>query len=93
MLLSYREHLFAGQKYPDLKLCIFSEQDAIHPEQMESEIHLIDHDRSNFADQGYSAWVPLSGTRILMANYIVDDAPKAYIRGYRIEIGENYAER
>lgn len=88
LLLSYREHLAASKLYPDLKLCIFSEQDVMHPEQMVPEIHPVDHDRSEIADQGYSAWVGLSGNRILMANYIVDDAPKAYIRGYRIEIGE-----
>ncbi len=88
ILLSYREHLAAGQPYPDLKLCLFSQQQLLQPEQTPWEIHWVDHDRSDVADQGYSAWVPLSANRILMANYIVDDAPKAYIRGYRIEIGE-----
>ena len=57
----------------------------------ELEIHEIDYDKSRLADGGYSAWVEIEKGRILMVNYIVDDAPKPYIRGYFIEIGERNA--
>jgi len=42
----------------------------------------IDHDRSERSDGGYSGWVQLSSGEIFAVNYIVDDAPKAQIRGY-----------
>lgn len=83
ILLSYREHLKKGP-YPDLKLCLLSENEILNPPTMNPCIQLVDHDRSETPDQGYSAWVQLPDETILMANYIVDDAPKAYIRGYKI---------
>ena len=86
ILLSYREHLRGGQPYPDLKLCIFSEADLKNPHPDGWNCCLVDHDGSDRVDQGYSAWLQLPDGRILMANYIVDDAPKAYIRGYRITL-------
>lgn len=85
ILLSYREHLSSKQLYPDLKMCILTENDVLNPTGMHPEIHLIDHDQSCYADQGYSAWVQLPDGTVLMVNYIVDDAPKPYIRGYRIK--------
>lgn len=88
ILLSYREHLGRGLPYPDLKLCIFTEEDLLHADLSPWPCHLIDHDGSDKVDQGYSSWLQLPDGTILMANYIVDDAPKAYIRGYRITLGE-----
>ena len=44
----------------------------------------IDHDRSVFSDGAYSGWVNLPGGDIYVVQYIVDDAPMAQIRGYRI---------
>ena len=87
ILLSYREHLAAGEPYRDLKMCTFEEDDLFRLDELELEKHLIDSDGSATADQGYSAWLQLPDNTLLMANYIVDDAPKAYIRGYRIKIG------
>lgn len=86
ILLSYREHLSSEKPYPDLKLCILTENEVLNPTNINPLIHLIDHDNSDNVDQGYSAWLQLEDDMVLMANYIVDDAPKAYIRGYRIKI-------
>jgi len=43
----------------------------------------LDHDRSPHSDGGYTGWVETSPGCFLVVNYIVDDAPKAQIRGYR----------
>ena len=42
----------------------------------------LDYDRSPKADTGYTGWVAFPDGEIYMVNYIVDDAPKAQIRGY-----------
>lgn len=43
----------------------------------------LDHDRNPKSDGGYTGWVETSPGEFLMVNYIKDDAPRAYIRGYR----------
>lgn len=87
ILLSYREHLSSSEPYRNLKMCIFEENALFNLDVVEFEKYLIDTDNSPTADQGYSAWIQLPDDSLLMANYIVDDAPKAYIRGYRIKMG------
>jgi sialidase-1 len=42
----------------------------------------LDYDRSPKADTGYTGFVAYPDGEIYMVNYIVDDAPKAQIRGY-----------
>ena len=42
----------------------------------------LDNDRSLHPDSGYSGWVQLSGGDLYVVNYITDDAPRAFIRGY-----------
>lgn len=49
-----------------------------------SRIFPIDFDRSPVSDLGYTGWVQFSDGEIYIVNYIVDDAPKAYIRGYSL---------
>lgn len=44
----------------------------------------IDYDRSIHPDSGYSSWIQLPSGDLYVVNYIVDDAPMAHIRGYRI---------
>jgi sialidase-1 len=45
----------------------------------------LDHDRSPAADSGYTGWVVLPDrVTIFVVNYIVDDAPRAQIRGYYV---------
>ena len=43
---------------------------------------LLDNDRSLYPDTGYSGWVQLPDGDMFVVNYIVDDAPRAQIRGY-----------
>ena len=50
-----------------------------------SRLFPIDCDRSIASDYGYSGWVQLPDGDIYAVQYIVDDAPKAQIRGYRIQ--------
>lgn len=82
-LLSYREFLNGDKSL--LKACVFDENELLSGGNL--EIFEIDRDRSKTPDSGYSAWVELDGGEIIMVNYIVDDAPRAYIRGYRIKLG------
>ena len=85
ILLSYRE--FLNQDKRRLKACVFEEEKIYNGESLDS--YELDFDRSEIKpDGGYSAWVELDGGEILMVNYITDDAPKAYIRGYRIRMEE-----
>ncbi|MBO5008401.1 MAG: exo-alpha-sialidase [Clostridia bacterium] len=42
----------------------------------------LDFDRSPVSDLGYTGWVQFDDGEIYVVNYIVDDAPKAHIRGY-----------
>ncbi len=44
----------------------------------------LDYDRSPEADTGYTGWVQFDDGEIVVVNYILDDAPKAWIRGYRL---------
>lgn len=48
-----------------------------------SRIMPLDYDRSPVSDLGYTGFAKLKDGRIYVVNYIVDDAPKAHIRGYR----------
>lgn len=45
----------------------------------------LDHDRASKSDSGYTGWVETAPGRFLVVNYIVDDAPRAQIRGYRFD--------
>lgn len=84
LLLSYREYA-SYDVYPDLKMCLLTEENVLYPETWSPVFHLVDHDRAEQADQGYSAWVQLPDSTVLMVNYITDKAPKPFIRGYRIK--------
>ena len=48
----------------------------------------IDYDRNAKADLGYTGWVQFPDGEIYIVNYIVDDAPKAQIRGYSLRTDE-----
>ena len=43
----------------------------------------LDFDRSAQSDTGYTGWVQFPDGEVYVVNYIMDDAPKAQIRGYR----------
>jgi sialidase-1 len=44
----------------------------------------LDYDRSPESDTGYTGWVQWPDGEIYVVNYIMDDAPKAQIRGYAL---------
>ena len=82
IILSYREFLNGG--YRNLKMCVMTEEELLKAEKYTT--YHIDTDRAEKEDQGYSAWVQTANNDILLVNYITDDAPKPYIRGYRITL-------
>jgi len=47
-----------------------------------TRIFPIDYDRSTVSDGGYTGWVQYPDGEVYVVNYIVDDAPRAQIRGY-----------
>ena len=82
IILSFRE--FLDGKYPNFKMCVMTEEELLGAKKYDT--YHIDTDRAECVDQGYSAWVQTGDNDILMVNYITDDAPKPYIRGYRISL-------
>ena len=48
----------------------------------------VDFDRSPHSDLGYSGWAQFADGEIYIVNYIVDDAPKAQIRGYSLRLDD-----
>lgn len=46
----------------------------------------LDFDRSPESDTGYTGWVQFPDGEIYVVNYIMDDAPKAQIRGYSLRL-------
>ena len=48
----------------------------------------IDFDRSHVSDSGYTGWVQFDDGEIYVVNYIVDDSPKAFIKGYSFRAEE-----
>jgi len=48
----------------------------------------LDLDASPFADSGYTGWVEYERGKFLVANYILDNAPLAQIRGYRFTLDD-----
>lgn len=52
--------------------------------QCRTRILPVDFDRSPVSDIGYSGWVQFEDGEIFIVNYLVDDAPKAQIRGYSL---------
>ncbi len=48
----------------------------------------LDFDRSPASDTGYTGWVQFPDGEIYVVNYIMDDAPKAQIRGYALGMEE-----
>ena len=64
---------------------IITEDDIFNAKEFDT-YHIDTDNHESHHDQGYSAWVQTADNEIYMVNYITDDAPKAYIRGYRITL-------
>lgn len=53
-----------------------------------ARIFPIDFDRSHVSDSGYTGWVQFDDGEIYVVNYIVDNSPKAFIKGYSFRAEE-----
>jgi len=77
----WTQNLFAA--LTDVASCLVRTREEAH-----TRILPIDFDRSPESDTGYSGWVQFSDGEIYIVNYILDDAPKAQIRGYALDEGD-----
>ena len=68
----------------------FNERTALAKERKEQSVRIfpISFDRSAKSDMGYSGWVELEKDRFYVVNYLLDDAPKAQIKGYEFEMND-----
>lgn len=57
-------------------------------EEAHTRILPLDFDRSPESDTGYTGWVQFDDGEIYVVNYIMDDAPKAQIRGYALGLDD-----
>ncbi|MCD6519140.1 MAG: exo-alpha-sialidase [Anaerolineae bacterium] len=71
------QNLFAA--LTDVPSCLAREREQAH-----TRILPLDYDRSPASDTGYSGWVQFPDGELYVVNYLLDDAPKAYIRGYAL---------
>jgi len=56
--------------------------DAYRTDYRQCRFAFLDNDRSLHPDSGYSGWVQLPSGDLYVVNYISDEAPRAFIRGY-----------
>ena len=70
----WTQNLFAA--LTDAPSCLAPDRKGAH-----TRIFPLDFDRSSQSDTGYSGWVQFDDGEIIVVNYIVDDAPRAQIRG------------
>ena len=73
----YTQNFFAA--LADVGSCL-----ARSREEAQTRILPLDYDRSPQSDTGYSGWVQFPDGEIYVVNYILDDAPRAHIRGYAL---------
>lgn len=73
----WTQNFFAG--LTDVESCLARSRQGAH-----TRILPLDFDRHRESDTGYSGWVQHDDGEIYVVNYILDDAPKAQIRGYSL---------
>ena len=56
--------------------------DAYMTDYRQCRFAFLDNDRSLHPDSGYSGWAQLPNGDLYVVNYITDEAPRAFIRGY-----------
>ncbi len=83
ILLTYRHY---EPPVCDLWCAVFDAASALETDRAAQRVRrgLLDHDPAPKPDGGYSGWVQQPDGSILAVNYITDDAPRPFIRGYRI---------
>ena len=70
----------------DVESCLARSRSEAH-----TRIMPLDYDRSPESDTGYTGWVQFPDGELYVVNYILDDAPKAQIRGYAFSEETFYA--
>ena len=82
ILLTYRS--FINKTKRVTAAAVFDEDTAVSASDGSGNVTLyqLDFDGNEHPDTGYTAWTELENGRILLVNYIMDYAPKAFIRGY-----------
>jgi len=75
----WTQNFFAG--LTDVESCRARRREDAH-----TRILPVDFDRHLESDTGYSGWVQFDDGEIYIVNYILDDAPKAQIRGYSLRM-------
>lgn len=81
ILLTYRSYIDKTKRV--VAAAVFDEAAALSKDRGTIPLFQLDYDSAASPDTGYTAWVELADKEIIMANYIVDTAPRAFIRGYR----------
>ena len=66
--------------------CLTDKESVLATKREDAHVRILplDYDRSPESDTGYTGWVQFDDGEIYIVNYIVDDAPKAQIRGYAL---------
>jgi len=77
----WTQNLFAA--LTDVESCLARTRKEAH-----TRILPIDFDRSPESDTGYSGWVQFDDGEIYIVTYLLDDAPKAQIRGYALRYND-----
>lgn len=81
---------WAGHWTQNLFGAFFHERTALATERKQHSIRVfpISYDRSAKSDMGYSGWAEIEKDHFYVVNYLLDDAPKAQIRGYSFEMSD-----
>ena len=76
-----------GCVYQNLFGAFFTKETALATEKRGQQVRIfpIAYDRSPKADMGYSGWVQLDDGSFFVVNYMLDDAPKAQIKGFAFD--------
>lgn len=76
-----------GCIYQNLFGAFFTKETALATDKRRQSVRIfpIAYDRSPKADMGYSGWVQLDDGSFYVVNYMLDDAPKAQIKGFHFD--------
>ncbi|HPP12396.1 MAG TPA: sialidase family protein, partial [bacterium] len=84
LLITYR-FLPGGRAWAhNFFAALTDKESALAPDRNSVRVRIfpLDYDRSPACDTGYSGWVQFPDGEIYAVNYLVDEAAKAWIRGY-----------
>ncbi|MBR4517583.1 MAG: exo-alpha-sialidase [Victivallales bacterium] len=87
IVITYRMFQGGAVSPQNLMLALVDTGSAVEPDYRKCRTRLlaIDHDFSDCPDTGYSGWVQLPDGTLYIANYIRNDAERAWICGYHLD--------